>query len=114
MDHAKQRLTATATRSSPTVVVVAVTGELDFSTVTSLGQQLSAVVTGQRDRLCLDLSGLEFCDVAGLRALLEIGRVRPGTEVTAAGSAVDTVMQLCDLPTLLGYSPGRHPHGLIR
>jgi ABC-type transporter Mla MlaB component len=101
----KQGLEVTVTRSSPQVVFVVVTGELDFGTSGRLEEQLNAAVPSRGDRLCLDLSLLGFCDVAGLRALQEIGRAFPGSEITTAGSAVDTVMHLCRLPILLGYTP---------
>ncbi|WP_063771925.1 STAS domain-containing protein [Kitasatospora mediocidica] len=53
--------------------VVHVEGELDIATADQLSERLKRDLDrrGPRARLVVDLSGLEFCDASGLRALLE-------------------------------------------
>jgi anti-sigma B factor antagonist len=50
--------------------VVEVRGELDLATAAVLCSRLDAARAGADRRLVVDLSGLEFCDSTGLRALL--------------------------------------------
>jgi len=54
-------------RADAGVHVVAVKGELDLATAPDLCARLDA---DRSRRLLVDLSGLEFCDSTGLRALL--------------------------------------------
>jgi anti-anti-sigma factor len=53
------------------VATVTVSGELDFSTATTLTRRLLAVGAEHPERLVLDLSRLVIVDVAGARALDE-------------------------------------------
>ncbi|MET8508143.1 STAS domain-containing protein [Streptomyces sp. NPDC004787] len=50
-------------------VLLCLDGELDIATAPLAGQAVTAVLAGQPGVLCLDLTGLVFCDVAGLHAL---------------------------------------------
>jgi anti-sigma B factor antagonist len=52
------------------VKVIAVAGELDIATAPRLCARLDSTRTGRRPRLLVDLTGLDFCDSTGLRALL--------------------------------------------
>jgi len=52
------------------VKVIAVAGELDIATAPTLCARLDATRSGRRPRLLIDLSGVDFCDSTGLRALL--------------------------------------------
>src|SRR4051795_12305537 len=49
--------------------VLEVNGALDLSSAPSLCARIEATFGGPAGRLLIDLSGLEFCDSAGLRAL---------------------------------------------
>jgi len=49
---------------------VAVSGELDVATATTLESELTAVEAGDADRIVIDLAGLEFIDCAGLGLIL--------------------------------------------
>jgi anti-anti-sigma factor len=59
------------------VCVLAVSGELDIATTPELVQQAAAVLDTPPVRLVLDLSGLEFIDCAGARALAEVVDAMP-------------------------------------
>src|SRR3954453_11687026 len=48
--------------------VLEVNGALDLSSAPSLCARIEATFGGPAGRLLIDLSGLEFCDSAGLRA----------------------------------------------
>jgi anti-sigma B factor antagonist len=54
--------------------VVLVTGELDVATVPVLAHFLRGLITRQGAHLVVDLTGLTFCDCAGLNALLDTHR----------------------------------------
>jgi anti-anti-sigma factor len=92
------------------VTVVLVAGELDL---TATGQITGALTTGcslARDRLAVDVSGLAFMDVAGLRALLSahnrlLGEGRAGIVVRGAAGIVRRVFELTECTSLLDDSP---------
>ena len=52
------------------VRVIAVAGELDIATAPKLCARLDASRAGRKPRLLVDLTGVDFCDSTGLRALL--------------------------------------------
>lgn len=54
-------------------IVVGLEGELDLATGPQLDTFIEALEM-RPERLVLDLSGLEFCDAAGLKALLAVER----------------------------------------
>jgi anti-sigma B factor antagonist len=56
------------------VTVLDVVGELDLCSGHLLRDTVGALVGGGRNRIVLDLSGLAFCDAAGLSALLACRR----------------------------------------
>lgn len=110
--EAEQRLTVTEVGLRRDAVRVAVTGELDIGTAAALHQRLSEILDrhpGQR--LELDLSALDFCDVAGLRALDDFdqtsAQARCQVRIAAAGYCFDLLLKLCATPTVLGYTPIR-------
>ena len=57
-------------REEAGVKVLHVTGELDLATAPRLCARLDATRAGRRPRLLVDLTGVDFCDSTGLRALL--------------------------------------------
>ncbi|MEV6840224.1 STAS domain-containing protein [Streptomyces sp. NPDC051133] len=79
-------------------VRVTVTGELDRDAGTWLGHDLHEALAGSAGGLDLDLSGLDFCDCAGLRVLQELRRCALAlgrTVVVRAGSpAFDRLLHL--------------------
>ncbi|CAM5366006.1 STAS domain-containing protein [Streptomyces atroolivaceus] len=82
------------------VVRVTLAGELDLDTAPHVREAVTACLAKQPVSLCLDLSGISFCDCAGLSALL-----RARTSVLRAGVdlAVEGVgSQLARLLSLIG------------
>jgi anti-sigma B factor antagonist len=67
--------------------VVAVTGELELGTAPRLRQQVVSLVGEGRQRIVIDLSGVEFVDSLGLGVLVSaLKRVRAhGGELRVAG-----------------------------
>lgn len=64
----------------PERTLVAPTGELDIATCEALERRIVPLVTGEAsgdggDHIVVDLSGLVFIDVAGMRALLRCARL---------------------------------------
>lgn len=56
--------------TEPLATVVAVAGELDLASYPRLEQAIDQVSGSAAETVVLDLAGLEFIDVAGLRAVL--------------------------------------------
>jgi anti-sigma B factor antagonist len=57
-------------RDEAGVRVIAVAGELDIATAPDLCARLDAGRSGRRPLVMVDLTGVDFCDSTGLRALL--------------------------------------------
>jgi anti-sigma B factor antagonist len=57
-------------REEAGVRVISVAGELDIATAPELCARLDAGRSSRRPRLLVDLTGVDFCDSTGLRALL--------------------------------------------
>ncbi|WP_328479075.1 STAS domain-containing protein [Actinoplanes sp. NBC_00393] len=113
MNHggeADGRIAVTEVRLYDGAVLVAVTGELDIGTTATFHYQLSEILDGcDGQRLDLDLSALDFCDLSGLRALHALGRAcaqdRCPVRITTAGPALNVLLHLTQTPTLLDYTP---------
>ena len=54
--------------------IVSVTGELDIATAEQAYSYISEVIDGRQAPVTVDLSGLTFCDAAGLGVLARIAR----------------------------------------
>ena len=61
------------------VVTIAVTGELDLATAPLIGNTFDRINGAQPMHVHFDLSGLNFCDAAGLSAFLTADRVLRAT-----------------------------------
>ncbi|MGW4958293.1 STAS domain-containing protein [Nonomuraea sp. NPDC004186] len=77
------------TQASDGVTVMEIAGELDLATAEPLSTLVNAVVADACSQLVLDLSGISFCDMSGLRALRICGE-------TAHASGV--ALELIGLP----------------
>jgi anti-anti-sigma factor len=90
-------------------VSVSVSGELAVPVQDAVAKRLAAVLDEPAAVLEWDLSGLGFCDIAGLRLLLDVRQrvVDSGrqTRVVAASDAVHTLMLLTRTAALFGYPP---------
>jgi anti-anti-sigma factor len=75
-------------------------GELDYATLPALTGALVSMVRG--DSFCVDLSGLVFCDVGGLRALVTVAAgMRDGHVLTLRSPS----LQVRRLLQLTGWHP---------
>lgn len=75
-----------------------VRGELDLHTSTELSQVLSAQLAAGHRHVCVDLSGLTFCDASGLNTLLAAHRAHQavaGTLTIAEGYSRQFARLLC-------------------
>ena len=61
------------------VVTIAVTGELDLATASLIGDTFDRIDSAQPVHVHLDLSGVNFCDAAGLSAFLAADRLLRAT-----------------------------------
>ena len=77
---------------------IRVAGEVDLSNVGVLSAALSGIDVGSADTVRLDLEGLTFCDVAGVRLLLQFRRDLRGSghRVDVRGAS-DLVRKVCKL-----------------
>jgi anti-sigma B factor antagonist len=92
------------------IAVVRAVGDLDLATAPQLVRAINAACAGRRPRVLADLAALDFCDSAGLRALLGAAReveARAGRLVVAVapGGAVDRVLELAGLREFLRVRP---------
>jgi anti-anti-sigma factor len=113
VDDAGHELNVTASPLVGGAVLLTVTGDLDIDTTGRFRKHLSALARGRRpSRLDLDLSGVGFCDLIGLRALLELGGESEfPARIVAPGPNLDLLMELCEIGTLLGYRPAQAHRG---
>jgi anti-anti-sigma regulatory factor len=91
---------------------VMVVGELAFDTVPIFRRRIAAILDGgQNAPLEIDLSTVEFCDAAGLTALEKVADTAVDEQlevrIAAASSCFDVLLELCQIPGLLGYTPSR-------
>ncbi|BBH69969.1 hypothetical protein ACTI_66540 [Actinoplanes sp. OR16] len=89
--------------------LVCVRGELDFGTRSQFLAGMALLLAEYRPhRVHLDLTGLTFCDCAGLRAIQAVGllgEARHRVRITAASQCVDLLMRLCHIEHLWGHRP---------
>jgi anti-sigma B factor antagonist len=92
------------------VAIVRAAGELDLATASQLVRAIATAANGLPPRVLVDLAAVEFCDSAGLRALLGAAReveARAGRLVVAVtpGGAVDRLLELAGLREFLHVRP---------
>lgn len=83
-----ETLRATASRRPDGAVVLSVRGELDIATSTALRDLVFTARVHYGAHLTLDLSGVTFCDMTGLRALRDCGHDAESTGGTLALTAL--------------------------
>lgn len=108
MHDQQEDLTVTVERTGPGELLATVAGELDIRTAAPMLRTLGRLVGGGLELIRLDLSGVEFCDHAGLRALntLEMTAGAGRVCIVAAHPSVDMILRLCGLTTFLGHRAG--------
>ncbi len=67
--HAVDEFLQIDTLRSENAVLLRLVGELDMATAPLVDHAVATALAGHPHRLRLDLTGVTFCDVAGLRAL---------------------------------------------
>ncbi len=65
----RERLGFARTRDESGVLVLVLSGELDSGTASKLIHAVAQILAGEPEALVLDLSGLSFLSVAGVRAI---------------------------------------------
>ncbi|MGW4567426.1 STAS domain-containing protein [Streptomyces sp. NPDC004561] len=102
---------ATSYASSDDRVRVTVRGELDLVSGSQLRDQLSEALAASSRGLDLDLSGLSFCDCAGLSVLLELRRRALSGSKTVViqdtSPAIDRLLDLLGAQDLFSSSRSR-------
>jgi len=105
--HHLGELSISAEETAPAEVFVRISGELDIQTATPLLRTLRPFAGEQgAGLLLLDLTGVRFCDHAGLRALHALGEAAgPGrVRIVGVHPSVDVILRLCRIPEFLGYT----------
>ena len=82
---------------------LAFSGEMDASNSRAVAESLSAVLDGDED-IHIDLSGLSFCDISGIRCLVEAAQALEHGRLMIHGlpPLLQTVM------TVTGWSDQKH------
>lgn len=93
------------------VAVVFMAGDLDLTATAQMSEALKTGSSLTGNRLVVDVSGLVFMDLAGLRALVSahnrlLRRGRAGIVVRGAAGIVRRIFELAELTSLLDDSPG--------
>jgi anti-sigma B factor antagonist len=96
--------TITVTRKA-TEAVVAVSGEIDVSTVSQLNTAVDDVLVDAPPRVVLDLGGVTFCDSQGLGTLVALSRkarmVQSVLVITNVGDFLIRVLDITGLRSAL-------------
>jgi len=89
--------------------VIALTGELDIAAAAQLDRTLTSIDLSAVQRLTLDLSGLEFMDAVGMRAVFRVRDIcledSVALTVLRGPRAVQRVFQLTNTERLLPFEP---------
>ncbi|GIF45442.1 STAS domain-containing protein [Actinoplanes xinjiangensis] len=105
---------AVADTAADGALTLTVTGELCTITADTARTQLTALLQrSSAPQVRLDLSRVHFCDLAGLRVLLEVSVQAAAADrpirVSAASPAVDYLLNLTQTAPSLGYQPATEP-----
>jgi anti-anti-sigma factor len=99
------------TRSEDAASLIVLIGELDLAAVPLVDEQLRRAASLQSSTITLDVSGLTFCDLAGLRALERARAVG----ATLSGRPDHAVCRLLDATGRAELLPREaHAHALDR
>lgn len=93
-------------RRNGRLCVLRVSGELDIATAASFAAQAAEALRIPPGQFVLDLSGLEFVDVRGARALAAVTCAVPAGCPVLVRSANSRVRRVLDLLGPLGGTPG--------
>jgi anti-sigma B factor antagonist len=91
------------------MTVLRLTGELDMAGAPEVLRRVDTLIAAGDPRVLVDLSGLTFCDSAGLNAFIRGDRhcreAGGWLRLTGATGHVDRVIELSGLAEVLGYRP---------
>jgi len=87
------------------VPVVALSGELDSSTVGTLEQHVRKLTAQSPPRVAFDLAALTFIDSAGIAVLIATTAHVPAVEVRNPSAILRRVLETSGLTTLLEIKP---------
>ncbi len=81
--------------------VIALSGELDISSVESLRRAVEQATAGNPECLTFDMAGLRFMDSAGIAVLLNAAKQVPSVRLRNPTMAVRRVVELTGLSDIL-------------
>ena len=93
------------TTDAPGGPVIALSGDLDISSVEQLRSAVSEVAEAQPEELTFDMSGLRFMDSAGIAVLLGAAGKVPSVRLCNPTRAVRRVIELTGLTEVLKVEP---------
>ena len=84
--HVSEQLSVSPLSAGP-LLIVAVDGEVDWATACQLREQLAAALAYGPQRMILDLTELRFCNLEGVRTLVEVTEAarQAGVDVALRG-----------------------------
>jgi anti-anti-sigma factor len=85
--------------------VIAVSGDLDISSVEQLRNAVSEMAQGRPEELTFEMSGLRFMDSAGIAVLLGAAGSVPSVRLRNPTRAVRRVIELTGLTEVLKVEP---------
>lgn len=88
--------------SSPDLVTIVLSGELDLLTTRELAEQLTEILAGEPARLAFDMAAVEFVDCAAARMIALAGRSLPGG-LTLICRPTAATRRILDLTGLAAY-----------
>ncbi|MCW2881088.1 MAG: anti-sigma-factor antagonist [Sphaerisporangium sp.] len=95
----------------PQTLVIALSGELDYTNAEELRARILALLTAEQSCLVLDLADLTFCDSTGIRIFLALRTViidRGGVvSLTDLHPRLDRVFQMTGLVHFFAVQPTR-------
>lgn len=90
------------------VAVVTASGRFDSETAPSLDAELSKV-SGEKNKIVLDLKGVDYLSSAGLRAIVKalqtVQKSGGGVKLACASEAVETILRTVGMMEMLKMYP---------
>jgi anti-anti-sigma factor len=100
-DNSGARLEVQAGADGDGQPVIALSGELDISSVESLRRAVEQATAGDPQRLTFDVARLRFMDSAGIAVFLNAARQVPSVRLRSPTLAVRRVVELTGLSDVL-------------
>ena len=92
---------------------LAIGGEIDMATYAALVRKIGEVARGC-DQVHVDLSAVEYCDVAGLRAVVQLATTRRTVVLHGLSAPLLTVLSILGWDSTPGLVIKDSPAGLAR